>query len=142
MEKTPIEPDDMEQNDKLKQRRTNELNRIKSRKIKTCYKIKNVPEIGRISSKDSIENKEKRDNLNLVKEKILSCTDKLSLVNVVGSAKVQKPEIEPEDMKQQDKLKRRRKNELKRLKRRHIQTCYKVKNVPVIGRISSKESKQ
>ena len=28
--------------------------------------------------------KRKRDHLNLVKETILSCTDKLSLVNVVG----------------------------------------------------------
>ena len=56
------------------------------------------------------------------------------------SSKLQKPEIELEDMEQQDKLKRRRKNELKRLKRRHIQTCYKVKNFPVIGRISPKES--
>ena len=39
--------------------------------------------------------------------------------NLMISSKLQKPEIEPEDMEQQDKLKRRRKNELKRLKRRH-----------------------
>ena len=58
------------------------------------------------------------------------------------SSKLQKPEIVPEDMEQQEKLKRRRKNELKSLKRRHIQTCNKVKNVPVVGRMSSKESKQ
>ena len=58
--------------------------------------------------------------------------------NLMISSKLQKPEIEPEDMEQQDKLKRRRKKRIKNAKRRHIQTCYKVKNVPVIGRISSK----
>ena len=84
LQKPEIEPEDMEQQDKLKRRRKNELKRLKRRHIQTCYKVKNVPVIGRISSKESINNEEKRDHLNLVKETILSCTDKLSLVNVVG----------------------------------------------------------
>ena len=43
------------------------------------------------------------------------------------SSKLQKPEIEPEDMEQQDKLKRRRKKELKRLKRRQIKHAIRSK---------------
>ena len=84
LQKPEIEPEDMEQQDKLKRRRKNELRRLKRRHIQTCYKVKHVPVIGRISSKESINTEEKRDHLNLVKETILSCTDKLSLVNVVG----------------------------------------------------------
>ncbi|KAK2703666.1 hypothetical protein QYM36_017962 [Artemia franciscana] len=57
---------------------------MNSRQILTCFKLKNARDIATISSKESIQNEKTRDHLALVKEAILSCSDKLSLANVVG----------------------------------------------------------